>query len=63
MQNSVVVVSGDLADDFNIVGPFENFQNAIEYAESNIKNEDWWTTNLKDPFQIQKENIDFDISF
>jgi len=41
-----VVVIGSPFDGQRIVGPFATGEEAIEWAEQNIRNEDWWAVPL-----------------
>jgi len=47
--NNIVIVSGDCIDGINIIGPFLDFEFAIEYAEKELNNNPWWATEVIDP--------------
>lgn len=44
-----VIVVGNLSEGFYIVGPFETFDDAAEYASENIMDIDSWIMSLKSP--------------
>lgn len=55
-----VVVYGDVMNGIDILGPFCDFEEAIYYAEENIKDESWWTTELKNPNKKEYLSTDFE---
>ena len=55
-----VVVYGDVMNGIDILGPFSDFEEAINYAEINIKHESWWTTELKNPNKKEYSDIEFE---
>lgn len=44
-----VVVSGDPIQGIEVVGPFDDREDAIKYAETNMRGESWWTTEMTAP--------------
>lgn len=46
---NIVIVNGNPMDGFTIIGPFIDYDTAIKYADSNLKNEQWWTTQINKP--------------
>jgi hypothetical protein len=44
-----VVLLGNPLDGFDIVGPFDAVDEAIEWAEHNVDSDCWWTTQLIGP--------------
>lgn len=54
MANSIIVFTGDLLGGFTWYGPFEDATDALAWAGENIKGEDWWTTPLIDPKELEE---------
>jgi hypothetical protein len=54
-----VIVTGNQMDGLNVLGPFDNPENAIEYGNKNIDDDTWWTSPLIDP----SVSYNFDITF
>jgi hypothetical protein len=43
-----VILTGNPADGFDVIGPFDGLEAAIQYARANIPAE-WWATVLESP--------------
>ena len=48
-MHNIVIISGDPISGVDVIGPFENFDIAIEYASDKLNDIPWWTTEVKDP--------------
>lgn len=46
---NIVIVNGDPMNGFTIVGPFIDYDSAIEYADLKLKHEPWWTAKINNP--------------
>jgi hypothetical protein len=44
-----VVVVGNPFDGIRLIGPFEDGNDANEWADENCNNEEWWVVNIIDP--------------
>ncbi len=44
-----ILLIGNVIDGLNIVGPFPDNEDAVIWAEGNVKNEEWITTKLHNP--------------
>lgn len=44
-----VVVVGNPFDGIRLIGPFEDGNDANEWADENCDTEDWWVVNIIDP--------------
>lgn len=44
----IVVVTGTISDGFTIFAPFEDYEEAAEFAENECQFE-WWVTEAEDP--------------
>jgi hypothetical protein len=49
MENSYAVAFGSVRDGFTFVGPFKTIDEAIRWAEHNIRNEAWEACELQKP--------------
>ena len=54
---SAVVMYGNPKDGFGIVGPFDTYEAANEYADQNVREEDWWTVELERPYHYGPEHV------
>ena len=50
-----ILVFGDPVDGLGFIGPFDDCDEAIKYAEENFKLESWWTSELESPKQEEEE--------
>lgn len=48
-MNRCVIVYGSPFDGMQVVGPFEDYEDATSFAEENIGGLDWWAVELGDP--------------
>lgn len=53
-KNKWIIVVGDPIDGINIVGPFDDFEFAKNYATMFYRHETWWITKLIQP-EIEDE--------
>jgi hypothetical protein len=44
-----VIVTGNPGDGFSILGPFNELDEAIEWAEESLRGEEWWTMKMVQP--------------
>lgn len=47
-----VVVFGNPLDGLEIVGPFQDADDALHYADCNLSGETWWTYQLSAPVEL-----------
>ena len=51
-----IVIIGNPIDGFSIVGPFATFDEAVEWASTDlVTNEPWWATKLESPSDWEDE--------
>lgn len=44
-----VIMTGNPADGFAVIGPFNNAEEASEYADEHFREEEWWLLPLHAP--------------
>ncbi len=49
MQNQYVVAKGNPLDGITLYGPFEDSDSALEWAECNDREGDWWIVTVNSP--------------
>jgi len=50
-----IIITGNPVDGFTIVGPFENRDEAFDFGNWNLKDEEWWVDLLIDPASLKTE--------
>jgi hypothetical protein len=50
-----IIITGNPVDGFTIVGPFENRDEAFDFGNWNLKDEEWWVDLLIDPASLKAE--------
>ena len=47
----MILVHGNPVDGFSFVGPFEDTEQAVEYAENNLRGSEWWIAECSAPLE------------
>jgi hypothetical protein len=52
-MNKLIVIYGNPVDGFHYIGPFDEPETAIEWAQEGVTAEsDWWVADLNDPNEL-----------
>lgn len=51
-----IVITGNLADGMDFIGPFDDHEAALKFAHWELIDTDWWVVSLTSEEEFRKEN-------
>lgn len=49
MNRKHCVITGNPVDGLFVIGPFDSYDDAIDWACAEQEGQDWWVTDMRDP--------------